>query len=59
MLVATVQEEVGLKGARVAAFGLNPDIAIATDVSPCGDHPGIDKANIPPGSRQGTCDSCS
>ena len=44
--VATVQEEVGLKGARVAAFGLNPDIAIATDVSPCGDHPGIDKANI-------------
>lgn len=41
--VGTVQEEVGLKGARTAAFGLNPDVAIATDVTIPGDHPGIEK----------------
>ncbi|MBN1167168.1 MAG: M42 family metallopeptidase [Methanospirillaceae archaeon] len=39
--VFTVQEEVGLKGAKVAAFRLKPDIAIATDVTIPGDHPGI------------------
>ncbi|NPV68173.1 MAG: M42 family metallopeptidase [Anaerolineae bacterium] len=31
--VATVQEEVGLRGARVAAHHLNPDVAIALDVT--------------------------
>lgn len=31
--VATVQEEVGLKGALTSAFGVNPDIAIAIDVT--------------------------
>jgi endoglucanase len=41
--VGTVQEEVGLKGARTAAFGLYPDVAIATDVTIPGDHPGIEK----------------
>lgn len=30
--VATSQEEVGLRGAGVSAFGLNPDVAIAIDV---------------------------
>ncbi|MEM4435078.1 MAG: hypothetical protein QXP10_03270, partial [Sulfolobales archaeon] len=30
--VATVQEEVGLKGARVAAYSITPDVAIALDV---------------------------
>ena len=39
--VFTVQEEIGLKGAKVAAFRLKPDIAIATDVTIPGDHPGI------------------
>ncbi len=33
LAVATVQEEVGLRGARVAAHSLNPDIAIALDVT--------------------------
>lgn len=41
--VFTVQEEVGLKGARTSAFRLNPDVALATDVTFTGDHPGIDK----------------
>ncbi len=33
----TVQEEVGLRGARTAAFGLNADVAIALDVTATGD----------------------
>ncbi len=41
--VGTVQEEVGLKGARTSAFGLDPDVAIATDVTIPGDHPGVSK----------------
>ncbi len=41
--VFTVQEEVGLKGAKTSAFGLNPDAALATDVTITGDHPGIEK----------------
>jgi endoglucanase len=43
--VFTVQEEVGLKGARTSAFGLNPDVAIAIDVCVPGDHPGIKKTD--------------
>ena len=41
--VGTVQEEVGLKGARTSAYGLTPDVAIATDVTIPGDHPGLSK----------------
>lgn len=41
--VFTVQEEVGLKGAKTSAFRLNPDVALATDVTITGDHPGIEK----------------
>lgn len=33
LAVATVQEEVGLRGATTAAFGLFPDVAIAIDVT--------------------------
>jgi len=40
--VFTVQEEVGLKGARTSAFALDPDCAIATDVTIPGDHPGME-----------------
>jgi tetrahedral aminopeptidase len=35
----TVQEEVGLRGARVAAYTFNPDIAIAVDSTPAFDLP--------------------
>ncbi|MDP3488452.1 MAG: M42 family metallopeptidase [Bacillota bacterium] len=39
--VITVQEEVGLRGAAVATFRLNPDYAIALDTIPSGDTPDI------------------
>lgn len=41
---ATVQEEVGLRGAGPTAFGINPDIGLAIDTTLCCDTPGIDKA---------------
>ena len=34
-------KEVGLKGARTSAYGLDPNVAIATDVTIPGDHPGV------------------
>jgi len=40
--VAAVQEEIGLYGARTAAYGLAPDVAIAVDVTPATDVPGGD-----------------
>jgi endoglucanase len=45
MGVFTVQEEVGLKGAKTSAFGLNPDVALAIDTCIPGDHPGIKKTD--------------
>ncbi|MGI8859946.1 MAG: M42 family metallopeptidase [Rubrobacteraceae bacterium] len=41
--VASVQEEIGLDGARGAAFGLDPDAAIAVDVTHATDTPGTSK----------------
>jgi len=41
--VGTVQEEVGLKGARTSAFGLDPDVALVSETNIPGDHPEISK----------------
>jgi putative aminopeptidase FrvX len=39
--VATVQEEVGLRGARTSAFAVGPDIGVALDVTIACDIPGV------------------
>lgn len=43
----TVQEEVGLRGARVAAYTFNPDLAIAIDSTPALDLPVWDEKDNP------------
>jgi len=43
----TVQEEVGLRGARVAAYALDPQIAFALDSTPAGDLPTWDGDESP------------
>jgi endoglucanase len=46
--VAAVQEEIGLYGARAAAFGLDPQVALAIDVTPATDVPGGDPRRAGP-----------
>lgn len=41
--VSTVQEEIGARGAGTSAFGIDPHIGIAIDVTPAIDHPTVDK----------------
>lgn len=41
--VATCQEEIGLRGARTSAFGIDPHAGIAVDVTHATDCPTIDK----------------
>lgn len=40
---STVQEEIGLRGARTAAYGIDPQVGIAVDVTHATDCPTIDK----------------
>lgn len=40
-LVGTVQEEVGLRGARTSAFAIQPEIGVALDVTLACDMPGV------------------
>ena len=41
--VSTVQEEVGLRGARTSSFGIDPHVGIAVDVTHATDCPTIEK----------------
>jgi endoglucanase len=41
--VGTVQEEVGTRGALTAAYEINPDIAIAVDITGAADVPGAEE----------------
>ena len=41
--VSTVQEELGMRGARTSAFGIDPHAGIAIDVTHATDYPGSDK----------------
>jgi len=44
--VSTVQEEVGLRGARTSAFGIDPHVGIAAEVGHACDTPGVDKNRV-------------
>jgi putative aminopeptidase FrvX len=44
--VSTVQEELGLRGACTSAFGIEPLVGIAVDVTHATDYPGVDAAKM-------------
>jgi len=44
--VAAVQEEIGAHGARAMAYGLQPDLAIAVDVTHATDAPGVEAGEL-------------
>jgi putative aminopeptidase FrvX len=44
--VAAVQEEIGLFGARTSTFEIQPDLAIAVDVTHATDAPGVDEKEV-------------
>ncbi len=44
--VSTVQEEVGLRGATTSAYGIDPDVGIAVDVTFSSDYPEMEKKRI-------------
>jgi putative aminopeptidase FrvX len=44
--VAAVQEEIGSKGATTTAFSLQPDLALAVDVSHATDAPGVEEKEL-------------
>ena len=44
--VAAVQEEIGSQGARTTAFSLEPDLALAVDVTHATDAPGVEEKEL-------------
>jgi putative aminopeptidase FrvX len=44
--VAAAQEEIGAHGARVMAYGLEPDLAVVVDVTHATDAPGVDPGEL-------------
>jgi len=44
--VSTVQEEIGLRGARTAAYAVDPHVGIAVDVTHSSDNPGVDVKEV-------------
>ena len=44
--IGTVEEEIGLRGAEVAIFDLNVDMAVAVDTCPSGYQPDVNPINI-------------
>jgi tetrahedral aminopeptidase len=44
--VSTVQEEVGLRGATTSAYGVDPKVGIAVDVTHATDHPDMDRRKL-------------
>jgi len=44
--VSTVQEEVGLRGARTSAYDVDPQVGVATDVGHSTDYPSGDKKKV-------------
>ena len=44
--VSTVQEEIGLRGAHTSAFGIDPQVGIAVDVTFATDFPSMEKKEV-------------
>ncbi len=44
--VSTVQEEIGLRGAKTSSFGIDPHVGIAVDVTHASDNPGAEAKKI-------------
>ena len=44
--VSTVQEEIGLRGARTSAFEIDPLVGLATDVTFATDQPGVEEKHV-------------
>ncbi|PYZ95014.1 hydrolase [Salipaludibacillus keqinensis] len=51
--VIAVQEEVGLRGAKVATYKVNPDFALVLDTIPCADTPDSMNSGYPVGIGKG------
>ncbi len=45
--VFTVMEEIGLRGAKTAAFTIEPDAALVFDIAAAGDHPNVKEGEAP------------